>query len=79
MSRDEFTKLFAYIQDFRRDFDKHVEQSGREHAEIMGTVVEFAVQVKEQEDTVVILGHQVERQERWLKKIAHKTKAPLEQ
>ncbi len=42
MSDDQFTKLFKYIESFRVDFNKHVEESKQEHADIRGAITDLA-------------------------------------
>jgi uncharacterized coiled-coil DUF342 family protein len=73
MSEDQFTKLFKYIEAFRGDFNKHVEESKQEHADIRGAITDLAGQIKDYHQELLMLSHKVDRLEQWIHEIAEKT------
>lgn len=44
MSDDQFTKLFRYIEDFRKDVNKRFDEASSDRADIRGAVAELGAQ-----------------------------------
>ena len=47
MSEDQFTKLFNYIEDFRKDVDIRFSEAADERADIRGAIAELSAQVRD--------------------------------
>ena len=45
MSEDQFTKLFKYIDYFRKDVDKRYVETARNRGKICGAIAELSAQV----------------------------------
>jgi hypothetical protein len=61
MIKDEFTKLYTYLEARFNAIDKRFESVDRRFEELEGTMVDFGVQIKEQKEEFELLSHQVDR------------------
>ena len=77
MSKDEFTKLFTYIQEFRNDVDQRLESLEGEVRDTKMSVGELSRQVKAYHEEMIMLTHKVQRLEKWIHEIAEKTGVKL--
>ena len=64
MSRDEFTKLFKYLEAFRKEMNEKFEVNRAEHLEMNSAIAEVASQLKDTNDEFIILNHQVQKHEK---------------
>lgn len=78
MSEDEITRMFKYIESFRRDVDKQFEQNRTEHREMMAAIAELGGQIKDYHQEFIMLGRKVDRLERWISQIAQETGVKLD-
>lgn len=78
MSKDEFTKLFKYVEKRFDQMDDKLEDATADRAEIKASVVELGVQLKDYHQELVMLAHKVDRMEKWIHQIAEKTGVKLE-
>lgn len=77
MAQDEFTKLFTYMQkEFSVVNSKIDKQNGR-FDEVLGAIAELAADVKTYHQELLVLGHKVDRLERWIHQIAQETGVKL--
>ena len=77
MSNDEFTKLFKYIEEFRKDFKSHAEQSEKEHADIRAAIAEPGAEVKDYHVELILLSKKVDRLAEAVRQIAEETGVKL--
>jgi len=59
MSEDQFTKLFKYIEDFRKDVDKRFVEAATDRADIRGAIAELSVQVRDYHNEMKFMSHQM--------------------
>jgi hypothetical protein len=79
MSKDEFTKLFKYMEKRFDDVDKRLEQTvtKSEFNKLINTVDGYAKRVVDLAQEHLMLGHKVDRLEGWVHQIARKTGVKL--
>ena len=77
MSHDEFTKLFKYIEAFRRDVDLRFDKVDEEIRDIKFALGELAGQIKDYHQEMILLARKVDRLERWIHEIAKQTGVKL--
>jgi hypothetical protein len=79
MSKDEFTKLFNYVQDMRREMNERFEEtaSKKQVDGVISTLDGLAKQILEQNQEHLMLSHKVDRMEDWIQQIAQKTGVKL--
>jgi hypothetical protein len=78
MSQDEFTKLFKYLQEFRKDVETRFDKVDNEIRETKLSVGELAGNLKDYHQELLLLAHKVDRLERWIQQVAQKTGVTLE-
>lgn len=61
MSDDQFTRLFKYIEEFRRDVDKRFEEARAEQADIRGAIAELSAQVRDYHHETLFMSRQLDR------------------
>lgn len=79
MSQDEFTKLFKYIESFRKDVEKRFDETATKEQvdKLTSTVDGLASQIMDYHQEMLMLAHKVDRMERWIHQIAEKTGVKL--
>jgi uncharacterized coiled-coil DUF342 family protein len=77
MSDDQFTRLFKYMEEFRADFNHHMEESRREHADIRAAIGELSAQVKDYHEETMVIKHQLDQMREAIKQIAAETGVKL--
>jgi hypothetical protein len=79
MSKDEFTKLFNYVQDMRREMNERFEEtaSKKQVDDVISTLDGLAKQILDQNQEHLMLSHKVDRIEDWVQEIAQKTGVKL--
>ncbi len=79
MSQDEFTKLFKYIMEFRKEVNERFEQTAtkEELNKLIDTVDAYAKKVDDYTQEMLMLAHKVDRLEKWINQIAVKTGVQL--
>jgi hypothetical protein len=74
MSEDEFTKLFKYIAERFDKIDKALAEKAS-HADmqrVLNLLDEFAKRMEISEEERIVMGHQLERLDRWTHELAKK-------
>lgn len=77
MSQDEFTKLFKYIEAFRRDVDKRFDGVDTEIRDLKGAVADLGGQIRDYHQEMIMLARKVDRMEHWIHEIAKQTGVKL--
>jgi uncharacterized coiled-coil DUF342 family protein len=77
MSKDEFTKLYNYMEKRFADMDKRFDEAAEDRADIRGAVAELGGQIKDYHQEMIMLARKVDRMERWIHEIAEKTGVKL--
>ncbi len=79
MAEDEFTKLFKYMQEFRKEVNEKFEKTAtKESVEVLTNIVDaYAKKADDYFQEMVMLSHKVDRMERWIQEIAEKTGVKL--
>lgn len=78
MSQDEFTKLFKYLESFRKEVNERFDENKREHAELNGAIAQLGGELKDYHAELLALGNKVDRLERWIQQVAQATGVQLE-
>lgn len=78
MSEDQFTKLFKYIESFWKEVNEQFEKNQKDHLDIRGAITELGGQIKDYHQKLLMLGHKVDRMERWINQIAQETGVRLD-
>ncbi len=78
MSEDQFTKLFKYIESFWKEVNEQFEKNQKDHLDIRGAITELGGQIKDYHQELLMLGHKVDRMERWINQIAQETGVRLD-
>ncbi len=75
MSDDQFTKLFKYIQEFRREMNTRLDEKASQTSvdSLTNNVDGFAKRLEHIEIEQISSGRQVDRLRDWAHKVAHKT------
>ena len=68
MSKDEFTKLFQYLQRFKHDVDARFEEARLDRNEIKNTVAELGINFEDLRNEFYALSRKVDRLENKLVK-----------
>lgn len=63
MSRDEFTKLFKYMQEMRSEMSAHFEESTVQHTDIRGAIADLGGQIRDYNQEMLMLARKVDRME----------------
>jgi uncharacterized coiled-coil DUF342 family protein len=61
MSDDQFTKLFKYIEEFRKDVDKRFVEAAKDRADIRGAIAELSAQVRDYHNETMFMSHQMDK------------------
>jgi hypothetical protein len=77
MSEDQFMKLFKYIQEFRTDFNKSVEENSQDHSDIRGAIGELSAQVRDYHNESLALDHTLDKLREAILQIAKETGVKL--
>jgi len=77
MAQDEFTKLFGYMQKEFSAVNKKLERQDKRFDEVLGAIAELAADIKTYHQELLVLGHKVDRLERWIHQIAQETGVKL--
>lgn len=72
-----FENFFKYIQDSRAELTDHIEESKREHANILAAVAELSAEVKDFHVEIILASKKVDRLAEAVREIAAKTGVKL--
>jgi hypothetical protein len=74
MSEDEFTRLFKYMTERFDKIDKALEEkaSNADMQRVLGLLDELAKRQEISDDERLVMGHQLERLDRWTHELAKK-------
>lgn len=74
MATDEFTKLFKYMSHRFNSIDKSLESTAKRDdiERIIGLLDSFAKRVEISDDERIVMGHQLDRLDRWTHELAQK-------
>lgn len=78
MSEDQFTKLFKYMEEFRRDVDKRFDEVDKRFDTLTNTIDNFVKRLDTYEIEQASRDRQFERLLDWARKVSKKTGIPLE-
>lgn len=80
MSEDEFTKLFKYIESFRRETNEKLEQTASQESldRLANTIDSFVKRLDDEEVNNLVRDRQFDRLLEWARKVSEKTGIPLE-
>lgn len=72
MSDDQFMKLFRYIEEFRSEINEKLDsKSSQESVEqVLRTLDDMARRQEISDDERLVMGHQLERLDRWVHDLA---------
>ena len=73
MSEDQFTKLFKYIEEFRKDVDKRFEEASIDRADIRSAIGELSAQVRDYHNEMKFMSHQMDKLRDAILQIAKET------
>lgn len=79
MSKDEFTKLFKYVEEMRTEMNARFDKtaSKKQVDDLTNTVDGLAKQLTEYHQELIMLSRKVDRMEQWIHEIAEKTGVKL--
>ena len=77
MNEDQFSKLFKYIEEFRKDVDKRFGQATTDRADIRGAIGELSAQVRDYHNEMKFMSHQMDKLRDAILQIAHETGVKL--
>lgn len=77
MSDDQFTKLFKYIQDFRKEVDGSFDDVSKRFNETQSQIDGLAGLIRDYQQEMLMLAHKIDRLEQWIHKIAEATGVKL--
>ena len=74
MSQDEFTKLFKYMEEFRSEVNKQFEQTANKDdvRKIFDYLDGITKKQEISDDERLVMGHQLDRLNRWTQELADK-------
>lgn len=74
MSQDEFTKLFQYMQRIEKKLDEQTENMATKGDidRILSRLDSIEKQIEISEDERIVMGHQLDRLNRWVQEVADK-------
>lgn len=78
MTNDEFTKLFRYIEEFRKEVTTSFEHVNARFDEVNKSFDQQAKLITDYHQEMLMLAHKVDRLERWIQQVAEKTGVKLE-
>lgn len=77
MSEDQFTKLFKYIEEFRKDIDERLQEAANDRADIRGAIAELSAQVRDYHNETMFMSHQLDKLRDAILQIAKETGVKL--
>jgi hypothetical protein len=74
MSNDEFTKLFRYIEEFRSEMNEKLDSkaSNEDMQKVLSMLDTMSKRQEVTEDEMLVMGHQLDRLDRWTHELAKK-------
>lgn len=74
MKNDDFTKLFKYIQEFRIEVNTKLDEkaNGSDMQTVLNLLDSIAKRQEISDDERLVMGHQLERLDRWTHELANK-------
>jgi len=74
MNNDDFTKLFKYIQDFRAEVNEKLDEkaSNSDMQTVLNALDSLAKSQEISDDERLVMGHQLDRLDRWTHELANK-------
>ncbi len=78
MSKEEFTKLFRYIEEFRKEVSSHFTDVDKHFNTVDTRFDQQTKLITDYHQEVLALSHKVDRMEKWIHTIADKTGVKLE-
>ncbi len=73
MGDDQFAKLFKYIEEFRADVNKRLEEARKDRADIRGAIGELSAQVRDYHNEMTVASHQMDKLREAILQIAQET------
>ena len=73
MSEDQFTKMFKYMEEFRKDVNKRFEEAKADRADIRGAIAELSAQVRDYHNEMKFMSHQMDKLRDAILQIAQET------
>lgn len=73
MSEDQFTQLFKYMEEFRKDVNKRFEEAKTDRADIRGAIAELSAQVRDYHNEMKFMSHQMDKLRDAILQIAQET------
>jgi hypothetical protein len=77
MSQDEFTKLFKYMEGFRKEVNEKFEHVDTRFDGVSSQIDGLAKLITDYHQEMLMLAHKVDRLEGWIHEIAQKTGVKL--
>jgi uncharacterized coiled-coil DUF342 family protein len=77
MSDDQFTKLFNYVEEFRKDVNKRFEEAKDNRADIRGAIAELSAQVRDYHNEMMFMSRQLDKLRDAILQIAQETGVKL--
>lgn len=77
MSEDQFTKIFKYIEEFRKDVDKRFEEASIDRTDIRSAIGELSAQVRDYHNEMKFMSHQMDKLRDAILQIAKETGVKL--
>jgi uncharacterized coiled-coil DUF342 family protein len=77
MSDDQFTRLFKYIEEFRTDVEKRLDEAAKDRSDIRGAIGELSAQVRDYHDEMTFSSNQLNRLREAILQIAKETGVKL--
>lgn len=77
MSQDEFTRLFKYMESFRKDVDRRFDTQDAKIDSLAGAIADLGGQIRDYHQEMIMLARKVDRMERWIHEIAKQTGVKL--
>ena len=79
MSDDQFTKLFKYMEEFRKEVDKRFDETATKQdvENLRNTVIDFAGHLDDYAAEMAAMSHKIDRLEKYIQVLAAKTGVDL--
>ncbi|MFO0971543.1 MAG: hypothetical protein U0520_04340 [Candidatus Saccharimonadales bacterium] len=78
MNDEQFTKLFAYIEEFRSEVNQRMDDFDAKIDRLTNTLDKFAKRLDDHETEMLARDSQFEKLLAWARKVSEKTGIPLE-
>ncbi|HXY17964.1 MAG TPA: hypothetical protein VEH48_00905 [Candidatus Nitrosopolaris sp.] len=72
MAEDQFTKLFKYIESFRKDVDEKFDRVNNRLDSIEKLIDKVIKNQEINDEERLVMGHQLDRLDRWVHEVADK-------